>query len=95
MPARHTAEGWPVWAFRETEKFLIPVRAVYFSFNKNVQTGSGAYLASYSVGTWGFPGVKAAGGMILGTDFHLALRLRSSGALLLLPLCVFVVTGQP
>jgi hypothetical protein len=42
----------------------------------------------------GFPGGKAAGGVILAIHFHIAPRLRSSGAVLLLPLCVFMLTGH-
>jgi hypothetical protein len=39
-----------------------PVGAGNFSLRHNVQTGSGAYPASYPMGTGGpFPGGKAAG----------------------------------
>jgi len=40
----------------------IPAGAGNFSLRHRVQTGSGAHVASYPMGTWGsFPGRKAAG----------------------------------
>jgi len=66
-----------------------------FFLLQNIQTGSGAHPASYSLGTglpfWGL----SAQGMMLTTRFHLAPRLRISGAIPLI-LCIFMVwTGPP
>jgi hypothetical protein len=46
-----------------------------------VQTGSGAYPASYQIGTGG----KAAGGVKLITHFHLVLRSRKRGSIIRSP----------
>jgi hypothetical protein len=42
--------------------FLFPARVINSSLLKNIESDSGAYLASYPIGTGGtFPGDKATG----------------------------------
>ena len=71
--------GASVWLSRYSDSLLagrsldrIPVKA---RFSAPVQTGTGTHLASYSMGTGTFPGLKRAGP---GVDHppHLALRLK-------------------
>jgi hypothetical protein len=63
----------------------ISLQAIDFSLLPNVQTGSGAQHAPYSMGT----GVICREFMFC-TDFHLPPRLRMSGAVPLLLLYAFV-----
>jgi hypothetical protein len=60
----------------------VPAGAGNFSLHHRIQTGSGAYPASYPVGTGGsFPEGKTARGVELTTHFHLVPRSRMRGAI--------------
>jgi hypothetical protein len=65
-------------AGRSGDRGSIPDRAD-FSSSSCIQTGSGAHLASYPMGTGGyFPGVKRGRGVTLTTHLHLMPRLGMS-----------------
>jgi len=64
----------------------VPGGAWNFSLHHCVQTGSGAYPASYPMGTRdSFPRGKAAGGVKLTTHLHLVSKSRILGAIPPLP----------
>jgi hypothetical protein len=70
--------------------YFIPTGAINFSLLRNVQTGSGAQPASYSVGI----GVKRPGRDVDHSPPNAEVRMR--GAMLLLPLYAFMAwTGIP
>jgi len=62
-------------------------------FSAPVQTGPGAYPASYTMGSGSFPGGKRPG---RGTDHppHLVLRLKKEYSIPLLPLWAFVACSR-
>ena len=69
--------------------FRIPAKARHLSFLQNVQTGSGAQTTSQNMGTAVLARGYSGCGVILVTHFHLAPRLRMSGAIGLTPLHAF------
>jgi hypothetical protein len=62
----------------------IPVGARDLSL-RNVQTGAGAHPAPFSVGAWAFSRSSTSRGLNLTTHLHQVSRLRTSGAVPLLP----------
>jgi len=76
-------------------KVRIPVGARNFSLLQNVQTSSGTYAASYSMGSMALSQKKSGHIVTLTTDLNLVPGLRMSGAIPLLPLNAFMAwTGK-
>jgi len=71
----------------------IPVESRGFSLLQNVKTNSGAYPASYSVGT-GVLSRGYGGRVVKFTHFHPLPRLRMSGSVFLLPVYDFVAWSE-
>jgi hypothetical protein len=68
-----------------------PARIKDFSLFRNVQTRSVAQTGCYLIGTGEFPGGLGGRGVKLTTHIRLVPRLRMSGVIYLLPLCVYDV----
>jgi len=78
------ATGWTV-------RFRIPAGANNSLFSEIVQTGSGAHLTSYLIGTGSLARGQSGRSVNLTSDFHLAPRLRMIGAIPLLHHYAFMV----
>jgi hypothetical protein len=61
---------------------LVSEHTVYFTAEQNIHTGSGAHLASYSMGTRIFALRENGWGMKLTTQLHLVPMLRMSRSVL-------------
>ena len=72
------------WLRAGRSGFGIPAGANNSLFSEIVQTGSGAHLTSYLIGTGGLARGQNGRGVKLTNDFHLARRLRMRGAIHLL-----------
>jgi hypothetical protein len=68
----------------------IPAEARFFSFLKR-QTGSGAHIASYPMGTGAFPREQSGRGVKLTTHLHLMSRLRMLELYLYSSICLHVM----
>jgi hypothetical protein len=88
---RHRPAGIATRLLTGQSGVQVRVRARYFSLLQNVQTGSWAHAASYSMGTGG----KAVGACRQTIHFHLVPRLRMCGATPVLPIYDFMAwTGK-